>query len=82
MCIAGLVGFVGLVIPHVARLLCGSNFIYVLPFSGILGALTVVAGDLIARVYLWELPVGIVTALFGSPFFIYLLRKRRMEGSI
>ena len=82
VCIAGLVGFVGLVIPHVARLLCGSNFIYVLPFSGILGALTVVAGDLIARVYLWELPVGIVTALFGSPFFIYLLRKRRMEGSV
>ncbi|WP_413442510.1 FecCD family ABC transporter permease [Synechococcus sp. MIT S1220] len=82
VCIAGLVGFVGLVIPHIARLLCGGNFVYVLPFSGVLGALTVVVGDLIARMYLWELPVGIVTALFGSPFFIYLLRKRRMEGSV
>ena len=80
MCIAGLVGFVGLVIPHIARLLCGSNFIYVLPFSGLLGALAVLAGDVIARVYFWELPVGIVTALFGSPFFIYLLRKRRTQG--
>ena len=80
VCIAGLVGFVGLVIPHIARLLCGSNFIYVLPFSGVLGALAVLGGDVIARVYFWELPVGIVTALFGSPFFIYLLRKRKAQG--
>jgi iron complex transport system permease protein len=49
---------------------------YVLPFSGILGAIAVLTGDVIARVYLWELPVGIVTAIFGSPFFVYLLRKR------
>jgi iron complex transport system permease protein len=76
VCIAGLVGFVGLVIPHIARLICGNNFMYVLPFSGILGAIAVLTGDVIARVYLWELPVGIVTAIFGSPFFVYLLRKR------
>ncbi len=65
-----------MVIPHIARLICGNNFMYVLPFPGILGAIAVLTGDVIARVYLWELPVGIVTAIFGSPFFVYLLRKR------
>lgn len=80
VCIAGLVGFVGLVIPHLARLLCGTNFIYILPFSGVLGALAVLLGDFVARVYLWELPVGIVTALVGSPFFIYLLRRRNVQA--
>lgn len=82
VCLAGLVGFVGLVVPHVARLLCGNNFIFVLPFSGLLGALAVLAGDVVARVYFWELPVGIVTALFGSPFFIYLLRKRSAQAGL
>ncbi|QNI94598.1 iron transport system/ permease component [Synechococcus sp. A15-127] len=75
VCIAGLVGFVGLVIPHIVRLLCGNNYIHVIPISGFAGGMFVLIADVIARSYLWELPVGIVTSLLGSPFFIYLLQR-------
>ena len=77
VCIAGLVGFVGLVVPHIVRLLCGNNYIHVIPISGVVGGLFVLVADVLARSYLWELPVGIVTSLLGSPFFIYLLQKSR-----
>ena len=74
VCIAGLVGFVGLVVPHIVRLLCGNNYIHVIPISGIVGGVFVLTADVVARSYLWEMPVGIVTSLLGSPFFIYLLQ--------
>ena len=74
VCIAGLVGFVGLVVPHIVRLLCGNNYIHVIPTSGIVGGVFVLTADVVARSYLWEMPVGIVTSLLGSPFFIYLLQ--------
>ena len=77
VCIAGLVGFVGLVVPHIVRLLCGNNYIHIIPISGVVGGLFVLIADVLARSYLWELPVGIVTSLLGSPFFIYLLQKSR-----
>ena len=79
VCISGLVGFVGLVIPHMVRLVCGSNFIYVLPMSGLMGGIVLLGADSLARTYLWELPVGLVTSLIGSPFFIYLLQRRRIR---
>ena len=82
VCISGLVGFVGLVIPHMVRLVCGINFIYVLPMSGLMGGVVLLGADALARTYLWELPVGLVTSLIGSPFFIYLLQQRRLRRSL
>ncbi|MEO9960794.1 iron ABC transporter permease [Nisaea sp.] len=72
---AGLIGFVGLVAPHVARRLIGPGHARLLPISALMGAVLVVAADLVGRVMLApaELPVGIVTALVGVPFFAYLL---------
>lgn len=82
VCIAGLVGFVGLVVPHMVRLVCGSNFTYVLPMSGYMGGVVLLGADALARTYLWELPVGLVTSLIGSPFFICLLQRRRLRQSM
>ena len=82
VCIAGLVGFVGLVIPHMVRLICGTNYMYVLPMSGLMGGMVLLGADTLARTYLWELPVGLVTSLIGSPFFIYLLQRRRLHQSM
>ena len=74
--IAGLVGFVGLIVPHGVRLLVGTDYRLVLPFSALGGALVLVAADLVARSGPVELPVGIVTALLGAPVFILLLYRR------
>ena len=73
---SGLIGFVGLVIPHLARLVVGPNARVLLPLSAIYGAAFLAAADLLARIP-GELPVGIVTALVGAPFFLYLLRHYR-----
>ncbi len=75
---AGLVGFVGLTVPHVVRLLWGNSHRHLLPASALLGATFLVAADALARTLLApaELPVGVVTALIGAPFFLYLLRKQ------
>ena len=82
VCISGLIGFVGLVIPHMVRLVCGINFVYVLPMSGLMGGVVLLGADALARTYLWELPVGLVTSLIGSPFFIYLPQRRRIRQSM
>lgn len=74
--IAGLVGFVGLIVPHGVRLLVGNDYRLVLPFSAIGGALVLSLADLIARSGPVELPVGIVTALLGAPVFLWLLYRR------
>ncbi|MCC6237069.1 MAG: iron ABC transporter permease [Dehalococcoidia bacterium] len=78
--IAGVIGFVGLVVPHVVRLLWGSDYRRLLPLSAIVGAVFLVATDLVGRTIFapQEVPVGIVTAIAGGPFFLYLLRNRRM----
>ena len=73
---AGLIGFVGLVVPHVMRLLVGPNARLVLPLSAIFGAVFLVLADLGARLP-GELPVGIVTAVIGAPIFVVLLRRYR-----
>src|SRR6185437_8572722 len=79
--VSGLVGFVGLVVPHVVRVLGGPDNRLVLPASALACASFLVASDLIARTVLSpsELPVGIITAFLGGPYFLYLLRKSRRE---
>ncbi len=74
----GMIGFIGLVIPHIVRRLVGSDLRIVLPLSAILGAAVLVAADLVSRTC-WapsEIPVGIITALLGAPFFLYLVYRR------
>ena len=71
--VSGLIGFVGLVVPHVVRILVGPNARLVLPLSAIGGALLMVVADLVARL-LGEIPVGVITAVLGAPFFLLLLR--------
>jgi len=77
--VSGIIGFVGLIIPHIMRILTGPDHRILLPASALAGAIFLVSADTIARTIMEpaELPVGIITALFGAPFFIYLLRKRR-----
>lgn len=79
--ISGLVGFVGLLIPHVIRMTCGPNYRLLLPASGLAGASFMIIADLLARSLLTpaELPVGILTAFIGGPYFLYLLRKKKRE---
>lgn len=79
--ISGLVGFVGLVVPHVVRLVVGPDHRLLLPSAALSGAIFLVLADLVARLVLSpsELPLGVVTALIGAPFFIYLLRRSRKE---
>jgi len=75
--IVGMVGFVGLVVPHICRLLVGNNYQILLPVSAVAGGALVVAADTAARTLFdpIEFPVGILLALLGAPFFLYLLRK-------
>ncbi|MGO4545866.1 FecCD family ABC transporter permease [Paenibacillus sp. 2TAB23] len=75
---AGLIGFVGLVVPHAVRLIIGEDYRFLLPVSILGGAALVVFADTIARTWFdpIELPVGILLACVGAPFFLYLLRKR------
>lgn len=74
--VSGLIGFVGLVAPHVVRLLVGPNARAVVPLSALLGASLMAGADLVARVF-GEVPVGVVTAVVGAPFFLVLLRRAR-----
>jgi iron complex transport system permease protein len=75
--VSGIIGFVGLIVPHAARLLWGPDHRQLLPMSMLLGAAFLVLADLLARTVIQpsELPVGIVTAFCGAPFFLYLLRR-------
>jgi iron complex transport system permease protein len=79
--ISGLIGFVGLVVPHAVRLVLGPEHRLLVPASAAVGAAFVVIADLLARTIIssGELPVGIITALIGAPFFIYLLRRSGRE---
>ena len=76
---SGVIGFVGLIVPHVARLSFGEDYRRLLPLSALLGASFLIVADVIARTVLrpQEVPVGIVTAVVGGPFFLSLLRARR-----
>ena len=76
--VSGVIGFVGLVVPHVVRMLWGGGHRFLLPASVLLGAAFLVLADTAARTAAapTELPVGVVTAFVGVPFFVYLLRRR------
>ncbi|MFE9927089.1 FecCD family ABC transporter permease [Streptomyces sp. NPDC005774] len=81
--VSGVVGFVGLVVPHLLRMAAGPGHRFLLPGSALLGALVLLAADLTARTIAEpaELPLGVLTALIGSPFFFWLLRRtRRKQG--
>ncbi len=76
----GIIGFVGLIIPHVVRILLGPNHSRLVPASFMVGAIFLVWADTLARSIIApsELPIGVITAFCGAPFFIYLLRKRKV----
>ena len=75
--VAGLIGFVGLIIPHIARMIIGTEYRFLLPGSACLGAAVLVVSDTLGRVLFSpvEVPVGIIMAFFGAPFFLWLLRR-------
>lgn len=79
--ISGIIGFVGLIIPHAVRLTVGPNNKVLIPFSALVGAVFMVICDTLARTLVppMELPVGAITAVFGSPYFIYLLYKHKKK---
>ncbi|RTE10997.1 FecCD family ABC transporter permease [Paenibacillus whitsoniae] len=78
--VAGLLGFVGMLVPHAARLLVGHDYRWLLPACMLLGTAVMTVSDTAARLLLApvEIPVGIVTGVLGAPFFLYLLRRRKM----
>jgi iron complex transport system permease protein len=76
--VSGIIGFVGLVAPHIARWLVGAGHARMIPVSVLLGAVLLVAADTAARTLLaaTEIPVGILTAALGGPYFLWLLKTR------
>lgn len=81
--VAGLVGFVGLVVPHILRLAIGGDYKYLIPASAVGGSLLVVASDTIARSLFnpTEIPVGILLAFIGGPYFLYLIHRKGNFGA-
>jgi iron complex transport system permease protein len=79
--VAGLVGFVGLIMPHIIRLMIGPDHRWLIPASGLAGAILLVVADSLARVVVIpaELPTGILTAILGAPFFVALLLQQRKD---
>jgi len=74
----GIIGFVGIIIPHAVRLIWGPDYRFLLPLAVLVGAIFLILADVVARTVLSpsEVPIGIITALCGAPFFLYLLRRR------
>jgi iron complex transport system permease protein len=79
ICFTGTIGFVGLVAPHITRMVIGGDHRFLLPGSALVGALLLLGADTLARTILAPviLPVGIMTSFLGVPFFVYLFMKRR-----
>jgi len=75
----GIIGFVGIIIPHAVRLIWGPDFRFLLPLSILCGSIFLILADLLARTVMppTEIPLGIVTAFFGAPFFLYLLKRKK-----
>jgi iron complex transport system permease protein len=80
--VTGIIGFVGLVVPHLLRTIIGPDHRYLLPASVLFGGLLLVMADLVARTLVApaELPIGVVTAMLGAPFFLWLLWQQRDKG--
>ncbi|MCI5130442.1 MAG: iron ABC transporter permease, partial [Candidatus Electrothrix sp. EH2] len=81
VCFTGTIGFIGLVAPHMVRMIIGGDNRFLLPASGLLGAVLLVASDTLARRILAPviLPVGTLTAFLGVPMFIYLIMRKRRD---
>ena len=79
--IGGVISFVGLVVPHICRIIVGSDHKYLIPCSGIVGGFLVLFADTIGRMAMRpnEIPVGVVTCIIGAPFFLYLLRRSDLK---
>jgi len=79
--VCGPIGFLGLVVPHVCRLLVGVDHRWLLPFSAIAGACLLVGADVVGRIIARpaELDVGIITAMIGAPFFIWIVRRQKVR---
>jgi len=77
--VSGIIGFIGLIVPHAARILVGPDHRILIPSSALAGAIILVLCDILARTAIEpaELPVGVFTSLLGVPFFLYLLRKKK-----
>jgi len=77
--VSGIIGFVGLIVPHIVRLVIGPDHRILIPASGLVGGIFLIVADTLSRTIIapTEVPVGIITALAGGPFFIYLLRKTK-----
>jgi iron complex transport system permease protein len=82
--VSGLIGFIGLTVPHIVRMVWGPNHKHVLPASMLVGAILLVAADLTARTVVipQELPIGLMTALLGAPFFLFLVMKSKKRDSL
>jgi len=81
--LSGIIGFVGMVIPHAVRMVLGADHRLLLPASAFVGGMFLMVADTVARTVMApaEIPVGVVTALVGGPFFIYLLMSRKNRGA-
>jgi iron complex transport system permease protein len=79
VCFVGTIGFVGIIVPHAVRLIWGPDHRTLLPLSAVAGAILMIAADTISRAAIppSEVPVGVITAFIGAPFFIFLLRRRK-----
>ena len=79
--VVGVISFVGLIVPHIARMIMGSDHKYTIPFSMVLGGMVLLVADTLGRTIggAIEIPVGVIMSIFGGPFFLYLLRKRGYE---
>jgi len=79
--VVGIISFVGLIVPHIARMIMGSDHRYTIPFSIVLGGMVLLVADTLGRTIggAIEIPVGVIMSIFGGPFFLYLLRKRGYE---
>ena len=75
----GIIGFVGIIIPHAVRMIWGADYRFLLPLSILTGAIFLILADILARTVLapTEIPIGVITAICGAPFFLYLLRRRK-----
>ncbi|SFM29169.1 FecCD family ABC transporter permease [Salibacterium qingdaonense] len=75
--VIGAVGFIGLVIPHIARFFAGNDYRWLLPYAALLGAVLLTAADVVARLLIMpqEVPIGVMTAIIGGPFFVFIARK-------
>ena len=78
--LSGIIGFVGLVVPHLVRLLFGVSHRILIPGSALLGACLMISADLVSRIVIIpsELPVGLVTSALGAPFFLWLIARARV----